>query len=70
MTAIKGMCISFLLCPTIVKSSGRFQHGVYRLWQWIPIDWSDIHHVEMALYGALFKGITQKRDTHTQQWRY
>jgi hypothetical protein len=55
--------------PTIVKSGGRFQHGVYRLWQWIPIDWSEIHHVEMALYGTLFKGIMQKK-RYTYPYRY
>jgi hypothetical protein len=25
------------------------------------IDWSEIHHFEMALYRALFKGIKQKK---------
>jgi adenylate cyclase len=29
------------------------------------IDWPEIHHFEMALYRPLFKGIKQKRDTHT-----
>jgi hypothetical protein len=29
------------------------------------IDWSEIHHFEMALYRPLFKGIKKKRDTHT-----
>jgi hypothetical protein len=25
------------------------------------IDWSEIHHFEMALYSLLFKGIRQKK---------